>query len=77
MIKILVDDRTFYLSEQTLRNHPNFIITMIINNSDVSHPLVGRIDDKTFIVDADPDNFSIIVQTIRGINQDPDAYSKS
>lgn len=65
MIKLIVDDMIFYLSQTSLEKYKNFDLDKF--------SFVKKIEShniNTYIVDTDPDNFKLIIKLIRGINID-------
>lgn len=71
MITILVDDRSFIFSENTLKKNPQFIITRIINDNSgggniVVPEIIEVIDKKTYRIDTSPEFFAEIARVLRG-----------
>lgn len=67
MITVIVDDKKFTLSYQTLNANPQFVITQILNGSVPANnnPFVERINETTFEVDTDPEQFTQVVYDLR------------
>ena len=67
MITVIVDDKKFTLSLQTLNSNPQFTITQILNGliPANSNPFIERINETTFEVDMDSQQFAQIVQDLR------------
>lgn len=67
MITIIIDDKKFTLSMGTLNANPQFVITQMLNGLIPAngYSFIERINETTFEVDMDPQQFALIVQDLR------------
>lgn len=72
MIKIIVDDKQFFLTLATLNSNPNFIVTKMVKDKSLSHALIER-HGGDFIIDANSNVIEKIINEMRNSNNS-DAY---
>ena len=68
MIDIIVDGNIFSFGISTLKKHPNFIITQLINEKSTNNDLVQKVDNTTFKIDMSVEQFSLIAKELRDEN---------
>jgi len=78
MYKILVDNHKFFLSEKSLNNYPNNILTKIIKKQINNYNRI-HFDSKhnKLYIDADPNSFQIIITYLRGYSIDIDSIDEN
>lgn len=64
MIKIIVDDKQFYVSDVTLTSNPNFIVSKMIKDDTLTHPLIQKLGND-YVIDADSTYVEKIINEMR------------